>query len=280
MEKLYFLDKLFLNSHSEMIDMKKGLTNQNYLLTLDEDVFVVRIPHYDAKNIVNRHHETLALEAIKGQNIDVETIYYDEDSGYKVTTYLPNAKTYHECNDPHKIERVGALMKRFHNLHAISDADFEPIKRYYAYHSLVKKPLYDLRSYESILEDVKAIKNKKTLCHNDWVDGNILFDDNKTYLIDYEYAANNDPLFDVMSFLSENKIYDKAERVRFYTAYFGSITPTNRYQLHIWECFHNLLWCTWAMMMWESRKESIYKDIAKDKYQALQMSFQTKDNLE
>ena len=37
------------------------------------------------------------------------------------------------------------------------------------------------------------------------VDGNILFTKENVYLIDYEYAADNDPLFDVMSFLSEKQ---------------------------------------------------------------------------
>ena len=101
------------------------------------------------------------------------------------------------------------------------------------------------------------------------MDGNILFTKDKTYLIDYEYAANNDPLFDVMSFLSENQIEDPALRARFYAVYFDEMNATVRRQLDIWENFQNLLWCCWAMMMWESRHESIYRAIARDKYEAL-----------
>ncbi len=71
----------------------------------------------------------------------------------------------------------------------------------------------------------------------------ISYSQDKTYLIDYEYAANNDPLFDVMSFLSENQINDPALRERFYAVYFNEMNDTVRKQLDIWENFQNLLWC-------------------------------------
>lgn len=56
---------------------------------------------------------------------------------------------------------------------------------------------------------------------------------------------------------------------RFYAVYFDKLDDTLRHQLDIWESFQNLLWCNWAMMMWESRREEIYRSIAKDKYEAL-----------
>ena len=160
-------------------------------------------------------------------------------------------------------------MKRFHSLQKRVDADFEPIRRLQGYRNRLRQPLYDLTPYEDAIQAVYHLNNPRILCHNDWVDGNILFTKDKTYLIDYEYAANNDPLFDVMSFLSENQIEDPALRERFYAVYFDEMNATVRRQLDIWENFQNLLWCCWAMMMWESRHESIYRAIARDKYEAL-----------
>ena len=269
MKAMDFLDTLFFDPDLTLRDMHKGLTNQNFLLKMNQETYVLRIPRADCEHIVNRHHETMALEAIRDADIDVETIYYDEASGYKVTRYLPDAKTYRECEDPCKLERTAALMKRFHSLQKRVDADFEPIRLLQSYRSRIKQPLYDLTPYEDAVQEVYHLNNPQILCHNDWVDGNILFTKDKTYLIDYEYAANNDPLFDVMSFLSENQIEDSTLRERFYAVYFDEIDDTVRRHLDIWENFQNLLWCIWAMMMWESRHESVYRAIARDKYEAL-----------
>ena len=268
MKNWKLLDTLINSSDLQFIDMKKGLTNTNYLLKTKEDAYVLRVPRSDSANIVHRHHETLALEAIKDSHIDVEMLYYDESSGYKLTRYVENAMTYQECPDENKIEQVAALMKKFHNLNKQIHVSFDPVKRLESYMQHIQDPIYDLSPYMYLKDRIKNHPHKTCLCHNDWVDGNILFTKENVYLIDYEYAADNDPLFDVMSFLSENKIFDEEERKRFYTIYFeGKEVPYK--ELHLWETFMNILWCAWAMMMWESRKEDVYKQIAEDKYHAL-----------
>ena len=264
-----FMDSLFFDSNVKLTDLNKGLTNQNFLMEINQDAYVLRVPRQDAEQIVNRHHETLALEAIKDSGIDVEMIYYDEISGYKVTRYLPDALTYQECNAPDKIETVAKLMKRFHGLQANIQEAFDPMARLHNYQVNITKPLLDLSAFSWIEDSISHLHNPQVLCHNDWVDGNILFSKNQVYLIDYEYAADNDPLFDVMSFLSENQITCPALRKRFYDAYFETYDEQTLLQLSLWEDFHNYLWCHWAMMMYESRQEAIYHDIAIDKFQAL-----------
>lgn len=269
MDQMTFMEQLFTNPNICITDLNKGLTNQNYLLKMDGEAFVLRVPRFDSTHIVDRHHETLALQALQDADIDVETIYYDEISGYKVTRYIEDAKDFHEYDGDDKLERTALLMKKFHALHKTSGIRFQPQKRYEQYHSHVHHPLYDVRPFEFILDRVHQMQYPYVLCHNDWVEGNILFTKEHTYLIDYEYAADNDPLSDVMSFITENKITDKKERERFYQCYFDEMTEEIEERLNVWETYHNLLWCMWAMMMWEHRKEDIYQQIAKDKYEAL-----------
>lgn len=269
MKRENLLENLLSNPDIKMTDMQKGLTNNNFLLEINQSFYVFRVPHIDSETIVHRQHETMALKAIEDANLDVETVYYDEVSGYKVTRYIADAKSYAECDYPDKLERTAALMKYFHNLNKTIDADFNPIARLLHYQKLIKTPLFDLKPFTYVLDEVTNMQYKKILCHNDWVDGNILFTKDRTYLIDYEYAANNDPLFDVMSFITENKILDQTQRERFYKIYFDKMDDTIRKNLLIWEKFHNLLWCNWSMMMWENRHEEIYKNIAYDKYQAM-----------
>lgn len=248
----------------------KGLTNHNYYAETADQTFIIRVSRADNEQVVSRTHETAALNAIKGLGFDVPLIYYDENSGIKITQFIPDCKEYEECLIEDKIEQVGKLMRRFHQADLKSSYAFDPYKRYLQYRSHVNKPIYDLKSFEPMMMNITNRNTHHVLCHNDLVSGNLLFSNERLYLIDYEYAAMNDPLFDVISFLSENQIFDKDLRKRFYQAYFGKQPdePLKK-QLVEWEIFEDVLWCTWSMMMAESRNEQVYLDIAEDKYKAL-----------
>lgn len=250
-------------------DTNKGLTNKNYHVQTEHYNVVVRIPHQDSSNIVYRDHEALALDCIKPTQLDVNTIYYNPKDGIKITEYVPDLLTFKEYKAKDRIIRTAQLMKRLHSLNQCIGFEFNPIERYLKYRKNVKHPMIDDSFSDSIVHTLESIKRPHTLCHNDWVAGNICFSQTRDYLIDYEYAGDNDPFFDVMSFITENDLTDQ-EKEEFILSYFGKIpNPEEQALLKTYEQFHNLLWCTWACMMAESRNEDIYREIALDKYNAL-----------
>jgi thiamine kinase-like enzyme len=240
------------------------------LIHVEGTWYVLREPYPDAAKIVDVRHEAKALEMIASLQLDVPCLYFDPKTGIKVTKFIDELKTFDECEDEDKIERVALLMRRLHALNKTSGFNFDPIARFNQYASNVKEPIYNISFALGVLDELVNLPQHLTLCHNDWVPGNIGFSDKRDYLIDYEYAGDNDPLFDVMSFLTENSIEDDCDRKRFYLEYFGKVPDKHTlHALSIYEKFHNLLWCTWAMMMAESRGDEIYRMIAKDKYESL-----------
>ena len=250
--------------------LPKGLTNKNTLIHIEGAWYVLREPYPDAAKIVDVNHEAKALEMIASLQLDVPCLYFDPKTGIKITKYIDELTTFNECEDEDKIERVAILMRRLHALNKTSGFNFDPIARFKQYTSHVKEPIYNVSFALGVLDELLNLPQHLTLCHNDWVPGNIGFSDKRDYLIDYEYAGDNDPLFDVMSFLTENNIEDECDRKRFYLEYFGKVPDKHTlHALSIYEKFHNLLWCTWAMMMAESRGDEIYRMIAKDKYESL-----------
>lgn len=258
--------KVFATSEYTLEKLDKGITNQNYVLTINHNTYIVRIPYNDNTHILDRSHEAEVLEEVS--DLDVTTIFYDVVSGIKITEYMEGLVEYKDCPFEDKIERSAVLLKKLHQKKAPSFS-FNPIQTLYAYKAKIHHFLYDIESYETIIEKLKQLNHKQVLCHNDLVSGNLLFSNDRDYLIDYEYAASNDALFDVMSFISENQIHDEVLRERFYQVYFDEITDEIRHDLYLWEIFHNLLWCYWAMMLYERRSDPIYKEIANEKYQAL-----------
>lgn len=264
------IQKVFPDCKYEISPLHKGYTNRNYKLNIQDKIYIVRIPWENSEHIVDHASEAKVINAIQDLNLDVPTVYFDPTRGIKITEYIDHLEEFSGCHEPDVIERTARLMKRLHQANRSIHVEFDPIGRYHAYRKHVKAPLYDVSSYEYVLKLVNDLSGNHILCHNDWVSGNILFGKERDYLIDYEYGADNDPLFDVMSFLTENNITDTAKRECFYKTYFDEMNEDIAYRLQLWEKFHNLLWCMWAMMMWEQRADAIYAAIAKEKYDALQ----------
>lgn len=274
MEKaiLDYLNQHLQLSHIQLKKLDKGLTNQNYLLDCDQGRFMLRWPNHDADKIVDRSHETLALKAIKDLDLDVPLFFFDEKTGVKLSTYIENFKTFSETKDPKRIEKVAQLMRKLHDSKRTIGKSFDPVKRYQAYRSHVLEPLISEDDAQVILNQYQHSLRPYVLCHNDWVEGNIGYTESRSYLIDYEYAGDNDPYFDVMSFITENTL-TQDEKEEFLEIYFNnSINQNIRHELEQMAKMHNLLWCTWAKMMAESRQSNVYLEIAYDKLKALKES--------
>lgn len=259
--------------HQKVLQLElfpKGLTNQNFKVITAQGSYILRWPRLDQERIVFRAHEAQALKLIQKAQLDVETMAFDVNTGIKVTRYIPELMTFTDYHGPDKMERTASLMRKLHALNTRIGVSFDPIARYRQYASHVSHPMVDPKKAEAIVDRIAQLNRPQTLCHNDWVAGNICFSPTQDYLIDYEYAGDNDPFFDVMSFITENKLTDD-EKLRFMLAYFGrDWTDDEKMILYAYGDFHNLLWCTWACMMHESRQETVYLEIAKSKYDALE----------
>lgn len=260
-----FLKKNIFEPYTlEKLDV--GLTNDIFKVITDTNIYTVRVPKNDTHGIFNYTLESEILRHVK--EFDVTEVDFDKNTGFKLSLWVDN-KHFDEVNDTNKIIKIAKLMKEFHSINYKSGITFNYVSKYETFKSKIIKPIFDITSYEHVFNEVIVDDNSLCLCHNDWVSGNMLFTEDKVYLIDYEYAADNHPYFDVMSFITENNIIDNNQRKMFYDNYFDEYNEETLLELKKWEKVHHLLWCTWAMMMYESRKEAIYYEIALDKYNQL-----------
>lgn len=245
-----------------------GLTNDNYIVTLKDRKVVLRIPRSENLGLFDYKQEAHVLSLIEPLNLDTNLIYYNKETGIKCNEYIVKTETF----DIEYLERAAHLIKKLHDANLHSNKNFDVKSKFLEFKSRIKNPIYDTTFAHHYIEDIK-LENVR-LCHNDIVKGNLLFSHTKDYLIDYEYAADNDPYFDVMSFITENDIMDEALRNRFYTIYFGHLpNETERKRLQTFEIIHHVLWCEWAMMMYELHKQDVYKEIADLKYKRLNECF-------
>lgn len=116
MKAVDLLDALSFGPDITICDMHKGLTSQSFLLEMNRETYILRIPRADNERIVGRRHEAMALGTVRGVNIDVEAIYYNKVGDYKVIRYLSDVRTHKKYEGPCKLERIATLMERFHPL--------------------------------------------------------------------------------------------------------------------------------------------------------------------
>lgn len=246
-------------------ELDLGLTNKNYLITIDNQDYICRLPLNDLK-IFNRNNEKNILDLVSKQDFALDVFYYHE--GIQISKYQKDLINYQDYKQKDKVLEVAKLMKKLHALPTNNIESFDPIAMIDTYANHIKKMDIKLSDFDYLFKQYKEHKFKAVICHNDWVDGNICFINHKSYLIDYEYAGLNDPLFDIMSFITENDL-SKKEKHDFLYAMLPKIDDSTMEALKMYRDLNNLLWYLWSQMMYEARNESIYLDIKAIKNQQL-----------
>ena len=195
------------------------------------------------------------LNKVKSINLDVDTLYYNVANGIQLTKYIEDADHF----STEYIEEASLLIKKLHEpkIHVGKQYDIE--KMFKEYQDRNHEILFDTSFAHHYISKAKQLsKEQHVLCHNDLVEGNFLFTKDQSYLIDYEYAMDNHPYFDLMSFITENDIQNPQDRERIYKIYFGDDFEAIDYEaLKIFEIAHHVLWCEWASFMYNQHQEKI-----------------------
>jgi thiamine kinase-like enzyme len=203
--------------------------------------------------MVNHHREGDVYDAISGASIAENLVYFDKDTGFKISEYIDGA---HLC-DPENREDLQKAMKKlrqFHeaNLTVAHTVDlFEMINHYEAQW---KAPSV-YRDYETTKEHVFSLaryidSREKAWCltHFDAVPENFLIADTEeaVRLIDWEYAAMQDPHVDIAMFCLQ-AMYDRPQVDGLIAAYFPEGCPDEvRLKIYCYISVCGLLWSNWC----------------------------------
>ena len=240
-----------------------GISNESYRLQTQNHTYIVRTPRSSHACLDLRFHEEARVLALV-KDLDVPLVDFDTQNGIKITTYIPDTCTYAQARSQNNAWQVGRTLKALHQKPAVSFA-FDPFQKLERYRSRIAHPLVHFEQADAVIARVQKLYRPDTLCHNDVVDGNLLFTSRRLYLIDYEYASMNDYRFDLASFLSENQIEDEKERLLFFEGYGLANDLQAQQEVRLFECFEDILWGYWANMLYDSTHDSVYQTIALEK---------------
>lgn len=271
MKKYRIIESLLKEPIKSMTVNPVGLTNTIWDVTTQHHHVVLREPKKENDGLFDYQVEAHIIDLIQPLEIDVPTVYFDAQSGIKITKYVPNAEMF----EPKYARRAAQLLKKLHHAQLKVGHSFQLRTQFLLFET--PDPKYALNYHLAYLTQLdEDTKDARTLCHNDCVAGNFLFTKTQDYLIDYEYAKDNHPFFDLMSLITENNLNDPNIRAHIYDTYFER-QPTKQEQqlLDRFEKAHHILWCQWACMMFAKFNDPVYEAIADDKYTQLQQLLAT-----
>lgn len=230
-----------------------SMTNSTKCIELDGKKYILRIPGKGTDKLINRHQEYKVYNAIKNYHISDDVLYFDENSGVKIAKFIDNARN---C-DSKNINDVEEGMKIIHKLHSLNisvDFDFNLKEKINFYESLMKSTKFSYGEIKkkifSLLDIVEKMDVKTCLCHIDPNQDNILIDRDSgkvKALVDWEYAAMQDPVIDVAMF-AIYAMYSKDEIDRLFSIYskFAKVDETAKLRYYIYIAACGLLWSNWC----------------------------------
>ena len=245
------------HSSIQIEPLSGGMTNLNFKVTDGDKQYVVRLGDDDPVHMISRRNEIASTRAAFEAGVSPELVY--SEVGVMVVRFI-EGRVYQEADvrDDANLPRIIELLKCFHTQIPNYFREipvmfwvFQVLRHYQTLlkegNSRYKKQLIGLAEIASSLE--KAVgKVKIVFGHNDLLAANLIDDGEKIWLIDFDYAGFNSPLFDLSNLASNNGLSVDQE-VSMLEAYYGSCW--NRHQwsgYYAMKCASLLRETLWSMV--------------------------------
>jgi thiamine kinase-like enzyme len=235
-----------------------GLTNVNHLVEHDGGRYVVRLPGAGTAEYIDRRNEGVAARSAADAGVNAELLFFDPDDGLMVTRYVDGAVTMDAARfrDLDAVARAGRAFRRLHD-HARPFANdfvlFPMIDEYKTLLAAKGATLPDgydetQRTADVVRAALEATPAPLVPSHCDPLCENFLDTGERMYVIDYEYAGNNDPMWDLGD-LSVEGGFDDAQDAALLRAYFDGEPPRQQVaRMVAYKALCDLLWTLWGVI--------------------------------
>ncbi|WP_299079073.1 phosphotransferase [uncultured Ruegeria sp.] len=234
-----------------------GITNVNYLVQDRAGKFVVRVGADIPLHQVMRFNELAANKAAHAAGLSPAVVYAAGD--LTVLDYVESRTlTEEDVRQPDMLPRILELVKSCHR----------DVPKYLRGPSLVFWVFHVIRDYAATLKDrgsshlslvpelvetgnhleQEAGPYDIVFGHNDLLSGNFLDDGSRLWLIDFDYAGFNSPLFDLGGLASNNGLSPQQEDWMLQTYFEAPVTADLRRRYSAMKCASLLRETMWSMV--------------------------------
>jgi thiamine kinase-like enzyme len=234
-----------------------GMTNLNFKVCDAAANYVVRLGEDDPVHLISRRNEVACCQAACEIGVSPELVYHED--GILVVRFV-DGKVFDEADVriETNLHRIVELLQRFHhqlpqrfNQVAVMFWVFQVLRHY---HNLLDRGdsahAARLPQLARIASDLEAAVGPVEIVfgHNDLLPANFIDDGDKIWLIDFDYAGFNSPLFDLSNLASNNEL-SAAQELGMLQQYFGASPGRSRLaSYHAMKCASLLRETMWSMV--------------------------------
>jgi len=234
-----------------------GMTNLNFKVSDGDECFVVRFGEDDPVHLISRRNEIASCEAAFAVGISPELVYHEP--GILVVRFV-EGRVFGEADvrDDDNLQRIVTLLNRFHH-EVPTHFDQVPVMFWVFqvlrhYHNMLAK---GQSAHASRLPELAQIGRELEASvgpveivfgHNDLLAANFIDAGEQIWLIDFDYAGFNSPLFD-LSNLASNSELSPAQEQAMLESYFD-VDPNHATlsSYHAMKCASLLRETLWSMV--------------------------------
>ena len=231
-----------------------GLTNENYLVSVDGDRYVMRMPGRSTELLsIDRENEVHNTKAAATTGIGPRVLEHVPGIDVMVLEFIEgptmSAKT---LQSPAMAARMAESFRRLHAAPRFLH-DFDMFRLIESYLRIVDEHGVVIPSdYRDWLPTVAEIERavgagalEQAPCHNDLLCENFIDDGKALRIVDYELSGNNDPCFDLGNTAQEAE-FDQELRASLCEAYFGGPEPRQLARMNLFALMSDVGWTLWG----------------------------------
>jgi thiamine kinase-like enzyme len=234
--------------------LEGGITNSNFLLTVDGERLVLRIAGKSTEHLgIDRRREEAAARMAARAGVGPEVVTYVEPEGYLVTRFIQGSPVPPErMRTPEEVDRAAAALRAIHRAEPIPgrfDAHrvVEDYRRTAVEHGV--EPPADYAWAHGVGERIREARGPQPLvpCHNDLLNANFIDDGERMRIVDWEYAGMGDRFFDLANF-SINHEFGPADDEHLLNAYFGEVRSDHADSLRLMRFMSDFREAMWGVV--------------------------------
>jgi thiamine kinase-like enzyme len=241
---------------SYAVERLGGLTNRNYRVAVGRDQYVLRIPGDGTSEYIDRKAEEPNARIAAAAGVNVEVLHFDTGDGVQVTRFIDGAATMNadRFRDLGSVARAAHAFRRIHDCGQLFVTDFELFGMMDGYLDLLnRKQAWVPDGYRAVQREAEAVRAALAVhpaarvpCHCDPLAENFLDTGTRMWIVEWEYAGNNDPMWDLGD-VSVEAGFGAEQDAALLEAYFGGKPPAHQTgRMVMYKAMSDLLWTLWG----------------------------------
>ncbi len=247
---------LFSGSDFEKMECERlgGLTNIVYRVQYDGKNYLLRLPGAGTEEFIDRSNELQAASIAAEAGVSAKIFHFADDGTMLAEYILGETLSVEGFKNPGSVRRSALALEKIHSCGKSFNTDFDVFEQINEYIELTNKLGATLpKGYDSVKQ--RAILVRDTLktqsilnvpSHCDPLAENFIDTGELVYIVDWEYAGNNDPMWDLGDLSVEAEFNHEQDEMLLESYFDGNIPPKERARMVMYKMLCDLVWTLWG----------------------------------